>query len=1387
MAVVREDVVKIGFDIDGMADLNKLHDTLDETMKIASSGVGDDAFDEMIKESKKAAKGVEDIRDCVNGIKPDGIDDTVKGLKDTDKKGESAFKQLQKIAKTKFDKTVSGLKSIVTKLKDVGIQAGKFLAKGIAVGVAGVGALVAKSITNYADYEQLVGGVDTLFKDSSGTVQKYADGAYKTAGLSANDYMSTVTSFSASLIQSLGGNTGKAAELADMAITDMSDNANKMGSDMGSIQDAYQGFAKQNYTMLDNLKLGYGGTKEEMSRLLKDAEKLSGQKFDLSSYADVVEAIHVIQENMGIAGTTAEEADKTISGSWASMKAAWSNTLTSLVLGGDDLDRSIDNLVESAKTFAKNLMPALVSSLGGVGSLIEELCPLIEENMPVIVETLLPPLISAATALVKGLIVALPDIISTIVGELPGILQQVWEGISEAFGDVPGIDKVGTFFSSLKTLIEENTGLIKKLIPAAFGLVMAFKLFNKVKGLTGLFGGGGTGGGFFSTLASMKPQTALKGMANLAIIVGGLALLSAALMWAAPYMAQLSDMKSIGEVLLVIGLVGLLGTGMTKLAASVGNIPVATVSKGLANIAIVMVGFGALAAVLMWVAPYMAQLSDMGTTMKILLIIGVTGLVGAALAGLAGLVGAIPIVSVLSGLANIALALGGFAGIATAFGALTKVDGFTELLNSGGQVLADICGIIGEMAGSIVGGFAEGVTDSLPAIGENLSAFATSAETAFDKFSKIDGDGLSGFASALATLMGVLIGDAVLSFITGGNNYADFGTQLSDFATNASTFFTTVKDIPAESFGKITSLFNALSGVNSLPKEGGLVGWFEGEIDFDKMSTGITKLIGVSSSLTALQDVPAAAFTNLTALLNALAGVSNLPQDGGVIGWFEGEVDLSKLATGIKQLTGVASSLLSLQDIPAAAFTNLTTLLNALAGVNSLPKDGGIVGWFEGEVNFESLASGIQQLASSGMITALTTLSALPENAFTTLSTLFNTLAGIKAMPKEGGVAGWFTGDNSTALTNVANQLPTVATSIASFFANLGGITDFTPITALFDALAGIKSMPQEGGIAGWFTGDSSTGLTNISSKLPEVASHIADFFSNLGGRTDFTPIKSLFDTLSSIKIDSDAAEGTGLFGLGASALETMGTGLSNFATNAKTFFDTVNGLNVENMSSFFEELGKAGDLPEKLSSLDTSVGTSLSNLVTTADTKLTELKSAFSDRLGEIVTLMNTTATVMYSSGVSIMQGVNNGMNSMRGRLIATARSMAAAIQKAFDVKLDINSPSRETFNSGVFVGEGYDLGMQSKIPDLQATASKMGSAAIPYASHYSPDSDSSTIYNNRTSSEYTTIAPAFNLTISGTQDDRTTARKVKRWVNQSMTEFFESMERKSYVTREA
>lgn len=315
-----------------------------------------------------------------------------------------------KVDESGIDKFKSGIGNI-----------GKVLAGAAAAGAGGFAAITTVATKSYADYEQLSGGVETLFKESAGTVEGYADNAYKTAGLSANEYMETVTGFSASLLQSLGGDTAKAAEAGNQAVIDMSDNANKMGTSMESIQNAYQGFAKQNYTMLDNLKLGYGGTKEEMQRLLDDASKISGIKYDISSFADITEAIHVVQTEMGITGTTALEAEQTISGSANMMKSSWQNMLTGFADPSQNMGALLENFVSSVSSFATNLMPVIETS---ANSIIQVLPSILNQAVALINE-MLPSVIEAVMGIISGIVEVLPELITALADFLPQIVTEI--------------------------------------------------------------------------------------------------------------------------------------------------------------------------------------------------------------------------------------------------------------------------------------------------------------------------------------------------------------------------------------------------------------------------------------------------------------------------------------------------------------------------------------------------------------------------------------------------------------------------------------------------------------------------------------------------------------------------------------------------------------------------------------------------------------------------------------------------------------------------------------------------------------------------------------------------------------------------------------------------
>lgn len=368
------------------------------------------------------------------------------------------------------------------KLGEFAQTAGKVAVAAFTAAAAAVGALVKSSLDNYAEYEQLVGGVETLFKDSADTVEKYANNAYKTAGMSANEYMETVTSFSASLLQSLGGDTAQAAEVADMAIRDMSDNANKMGTSIESIQNAYGGFAKQNFTMLDNLKLGYGGTKEEMERLLEDAQKLSGIEYDISSYSDIVEAIHVVQDEMGITGTTAKEASSTIQGSIASMGSAWQNLLTGLADENADFDQLIENLIDSIATVIENILPRIKIIITGIIDMIKQLLP----QIPPLIADLLPELLDGATALIQGLIEILPTVIDAVIAILPDLIKAILNMLPDIVSAVLDIvtalgvaiaemlpDIVDAIMDVLPALIDALLDAYPKLLEASFALFTA--------------------------------------------------------------------------------------------------------------------------------------------------------------------------------------------------------------------------------------------------------------------------------------------------------------------------------------------------------------------------------------------------------------------------------------------------------------------------------------------------------------------------------------------------------------------------------------------------------------------------------------------------------------------------------------------------------------------------------------------------------------------------------------------------------------------------------------------------------------------------------------------------------------------------------------------------
>ena len=1420
--VIRQDVIQIAFDTN-LKVLQEILTDLDEIKK-AANGTGEtDGLDKVKKQANNA-------------------NDSAKKLNDTlSKVGSTLGTVAKKAAGLTFKATAAGIGACAT----------------------AVGALAAKSLSAYGEFEQLKGGVETLFgakgaksveeyakyvgKDVSkvadeyknllaveSTVIKNANNAYKTAGLSANDYMSTVTSFSASLIQSLNGDTEKAAALSDKAIIDMSDNANKMGTDMGSIQYAYQGFAKQNYTMLDNLKLGYGGTKSEMERLLEDAGKLANTKFKINSYADVVEAIHVIQENMGITGTTAKEANFTIQGSINSMKAAYGNLLPALIKGGDEFDQCVDNLIESivgvedesgkmVGGVLNNIMPALEKGLEGIGKLVDRMVPIIEEQLPGLIDTLLPPIIRAGTSLFVGLVKALPNIVKIVIDELPNIAKQLGEGLTEAFGESPHVtkafDKLGSFFNWMKENVETVKNVAIGAGAAIGGIFVAVKGFKAFKSISSIFSslgqssdGVAKGEGPLSSLAKMKTKTVLQGLANLAIIIGGLTLLAAALMAIAPYMAQLSDFKSILKVVAVIGIVGVLGTALAMLAGKIGKIPVATVAKGLANMAIVLTGFGALAAVFLWLSPYMAALGDLKSILKVVTVMTILGTVGTVLSVFAGIVGMIPIPVVLTGLANMALVLGGMSAILVAFGALNKIPGFTEFISSGGEVLIKICDILGNMAGSLLGGALEGLSGSLPGIGKNLGKFGENIKPLFSAMQGVDMAGVGAFFTSLVGLLGIATGNEIVESIKsffGGDeesSLAKLGTQLTDFATNSKSFFTTVAALPENGFANATKMFECLAGVKGLPKEGGVVSWFTGNIAFESVSTGLGQLSNekVSGFFAFTAGLNPAGFEKATALFDCLAGLKSLPKEGGVVGWFSGEVDYSKLATGLGYLSGekVKNFFTMVSGLDAKAFDNTKQLFDCLANIKDLPKEGG---WWDKITGEETTTIGniAKELGSFGEKTGaffkqvnsldVKNLNALWDslknagkltstNITKVLDDSIKTLvAKVKKLPQQMADGIKSSGHSlANALVQVwknaviatiapVNKLISGANWILKEFGSNKTVAKWKPYARGTNGHPGGNAVVNDG------RGAELVQMPNGNTFIPR-------------GRNVLLP-----NAPRGMKVLS--AENTArLMGKGAPTFRyASGTGNLDIWSyeNGKSLVDAVakEFVNYNGMGGYSLNAGKA------------LVTTAKGAMSTWADKLIDEFGAK---GLGDYVASAgveqwrSTVIRALKMEGLYTAANVKRTLFQMQTESGGNPRAINlwdSNAKKGIPSKglMQVIDPTFSAYARAGYRSNIYDP-LSNILASVRYATSRYGTLAKAYQGHgyangvggdsislphYSPAGSVNS--TSRTETEYNTYSPIFNLTISGTTDDRAMASKVKRWVAEAMEECFEGMARRN------
>lgn len=389
---------------------------------------------------------------------------------------------------SEYDQGIDSAKSKASGIGGALAAAATTGAAALGAAATAVGSLAKQSADAYGQYEQLVGGVNTLFGDSAEKVLEDASNAFTSAGMSMNEYMETSISSAASLINSLGGDQAQAAELMNVSITDMADNVNKMGTTMEAVQNAYRGFARGNFTMLDNLALGFAGTKEGMQELLDKAQEISGVTYDIDSYADIVQAIHVVQMEMGITGATADEAADTIQGSLGAVKAAWNNLVVGFADPNADFGKLIDNVVQTGKAALTNIIPAFKQALVGIGQFVKEIAPVIMAELPGLADELLPELVEAALSLVDSLGDALPGIIQSLVTLIIQYSPQIMEaGVSILAALGQGL------IGAIPTLIEYIPDLISGVINA---IVNAFNTNDEevdvTQGILGIFSGLGT-------------------------------------------------------------------------------------------------------------------------------------------------------------------------------------------------------------------------------------------------------------------------------------------------------------------------------------------------------------------------------------------------------------------------------------------------------------------------------------------------------------------------------------------------------------------------------------------------------------------------------------------------------------------------------------------------------------------------------------------------------------------------------------------------------------------------------------------------------------------------------------------------------------------------------
>ena len=1254
--VIREDVIKISFDIG--EELKKLNDSVDEFKKKISGGVGGDAFD--------------DFKKSVNGTDSeiDGLKKSISGLgKSTESYGSTATKVGQNIKKA-FSSAGSTIKTLSTQVDSAAdkIQSKIFNVKNLIAGIA-TGLVVQQSIDVVVDRQNITSQFEVLLGSAEAAqkrVQELTDfasltpftrdeifAASKQLQVFTGDALSTGDSLR--IIGDVAAGTGQEFEEVALwtgrlydamksgrPVGEMTARLQEMGAISGENRSKIEALAaaggniSERWAEVETIFGRYNGTMEKLSN------NLGNMLTSLKSFATNSIFLPIgegIAQGLQPAIQKFREFRKTNKDDVEAMGTVFKNFAEKLCIplfiklesgveglikvigalkdGVSGLEKFkgksafLDGIIEAIKFINEN-KDMFISGLQGIGIALGGIVIASKINKLATAFKFLASPLGIVSAIAVGLFMKF----KADGGTIPELISKISETLKKAN---PILEVAKSMLSWLGDSLEFLGKHIKVILPLVISLVAAFKGLSLIKSITGFFSKtkGESSGGFFSgivstfkELAKVNTKTILKGIANMTIILGSFTILTGIFMAIAPSLSALSDIKTVAKMLLAITALGLVGMSLTKFSQIAGKVPIMTVIKGLANMAIMLAGMSALYMVIGAVSLINFDIKEMLKISAMLLVLGAVGTalsvfagivglipipivlsglanialvvagmallfmaigavsllgfdtkeilkisavmlalgtVGTVLSIFAGIVGLIPIPVVLAGLANIALVIGGLTALIIAFGALSEIPHFNEFITSGGETLANLFGQLGKICGSLIGGFGAGIADSLPSLGANLSAFATALQPMFTAFEGANLTGVSDFFKSFGEFMLSMAANDILSFITGGTDLSTIGIELTTFADGVSGFFDKVATFPAEGFTNAKLLFQSLSDIGNVPKTGGLVQWFSGDFDF----------IGLANGLQQLSSERVIRFYN------------------------------------------------TVSQIPAEAFESAKALFQSLSDIGNIPKTGGISQWFSGETDFTVLSTQLPAFGEA-MKSFYTSISGIED--FGKIKELFKALEGIEEMmPKEGGVFNKigeaFGGEVS--LETLGASLKQFGEDAAGFFTQINGL-DIEKLNSLWSSLKG-------------FDGISDSLATNLSS-MAEPLGMVATEFSNLCLSIGITVIQAslLQGLLSSVlsftrSISSEfakAAESPALLSVALGVLETDAAAkMARLVTVMRAAMKSINTIMEDSASEINNTMATCiNDLVDKISQLPQKMGDGLRNSGSYLSSALTEI-----------------------------------------------------------------------------------------------------------------------------------------------------------------------------------